>query len=103
MNEEILERLMMDAALGGLSEDVGELLMAHLEGDEKKVAEAERLRLLVRSAREAMKEECPAEPDLRIESRLRRDKWIAWGGRIAAMAACVVIGIGIAHLRPKRP
>ena len=31
MNEATLERLMMDAALGGLNEDVRELLMEHLD------------------------------------------------------------------------
>src|SRR4051812_40194614 len=102
MNEETLDRLMMDAALGGLSADVKELLMAHLEGDDARRQEAEQLRVLVGRAREAVKEECPAEPDLRMESGMRRAKWMAWGGRIGAMAACVVIGIVMAQLRPQR-
>jgi len=45
MNDATLERLMMDAALGGMNEDVVELLMAHLEGNSKKARELEEAKL----------------------------------------------------------
>ena len=103
MNDATLERLMMDAALGALNEDVQELLMAHLERDEKKVREIKDLRALVGRAHEAVTEECPAQPDLQAaRRRLRIDRAVSWGGRIVAMAACLVIGFGIARLRPAK-
>ena len=100
MNDATLERLMMDAALGGLNEDVQELLMSHLEGNEKRAREVEELRALVSNAWEAMKQECPAQPDLQAaRSRMRIDRAMHWGGRIVAMAACLLIGFGIARMR----
>jgi anti-sigma factor RsiW len=94
---------MMDAALGELNEDVQELLMAHLAGDERRVREAQELRGLVEKARDAMKEECPAQPDLQEAGRrLKIDRVVMWSGRIIAMAACLLIGFGIARLRPAR-
>ena len=103
MNDATLERLMMDAALGALSEDVQDLLVAHLAGDEKKLREAEEMRVLMEKAREAMKEECPAEPDLQVaKRRMRIDRAVQWGRRIVAMAACLLIGFGIARMRPAK-
>jgi len=103
MNDATLERLMMDAALGALNEDVQELLMAHLAGDEKRAREAEELQTLVTKTREAMKEECPARPDLQaMRSRMRIDRAVQWGGRIVAVAACLLIGFGIARMRPAK-
>ena len=103
MNDATLQRLMMDAALGGLDEDVQELLMAHLESDQKRMREAEELRALVGKAREAMREECPAQPGLQIaKRRLRIDRAVQWGGRIIAMAACLLIGFGVARMRPTK-
>jgi anti-sigma factor RsiW len=102
MNDATLERLMMDAALGGLSEDVVELLMAHLERDSEKVHKVEELRALMGKARDAMREECAAQPDLQAMRGLRSNRTMQWGGRIAAMAACLLIGFGIARMRPAR-
>jgi anti-sigma factor RsiW len=103
MNEAMLERLMMDAALGALTDDVQELLMAHLAGDEKKVREAEALNALVAKAREAVKENCPAQPDLQAARRqIRIERTVQWGARILAMAACLLIGFGIARMRPAK-
>src|SRR5687768_12666223 len=101
MNEATLERLMMDAALGGLSEDVGELLVAHLSSDPERMREAEELKAVVGRAREAMRESCPAEPDLRqVRQRWRTRQAVAWSGRVAAMAACILVGLLLARLRP---
>src|SRR5882724_11919031 len=103
MNDATLERLMMDAALGALNEDVRELLMAHLNGNPEKVREAGKLRALVERAREVVREECPAQPDLRNAiSKFRMQRAMVWGGRVAAMAACLLIGFGIARMRPAR-
>src|SRR5438105_1840636 len=102
MNDATLERLMMDAALGALNEDVQELLMAHLECDGKKLREVEELRELVGRARKAVSEECPAGPDLQAaRRRFRIDRAVSWSGRVVAMAACLVIGFGVARLRPQ--
>jgi len=76
-----------------------ELLMAHLEGDEKKTRQAEQLRALISIARAAMEEECPAPI---TQPRLRTDRAVRWGGRIVAMAACLLIGFGIARTRPAK-
>src|SRR5947209_6578358 len=103
MNDATLERLMMDAALGTLNEDVRKLLMAHLERDGKKLREMEDLRALVGRAREAVMEECPAEPDLQgLRHRMKIERVMSWGARIVAMAACLLIGFGIARLRPAK-
>jgi anti-sigma factor RsiW len=102
MNDVILDRLMLDAALGELDEDVLELLMAQLEGDSQKTREVEELGKLVGEARRAMKEECPVEPELREMPRLRINPIMTWSGRIAAMAACLVIGFAIARMRPAK-
>jgi len=103
MNDATLERLMMDAALGGLNEDVRELLDAHLEGDEQKRREALERQGLMARARGAMTQECPAQPDLRdAKRRMRIDRARVWSGRIVAMAACLVIGFGIARMRPAK-
>ena|SRR5436190_6360950 len=102
MNDATLERLMMDAALGALNEDVQELLMAHLQSSEKS-REAEQLRALVKQARDAMNEECPAQPDLHVaHRRMKIDRAVQWTGRIIAMAACLLIGFAIARLRPAK-
>src|SRR3954465_225350 len=104
MNDATLERLMMDAALGGLNADVQELLMAHLNQDRKKAREAEQLRALVNQTRAALREECPAQPALQVaKRRIRIDRAVQWGGRIVAMAACVLIGFAIARMRPAKP
>jgi anti-sigma factor RsiW len=100
MNDATVERLMMDAALGGLSEDVVELLMAYLERDPEKVREVQELQALIAKAREAIKEECPAQPDLQAMRPSQINQTMRWGGRIAAMAACLLIGFGIARMRP---
>src|SRR5213593_2715299 len=103
MDDATLERLMMDAALGAFSDDVQELLMAHLGGDEKKVREVEELRGLMGKAREAMQTECPAQPDLQwARRRFRIERAVKWGGRFVAMAACLLIGFGIAQMRPAK-
>jgi len=103
MNDATLERLMMDAALGALNDDVQELLMAHLTRDAGKAREAEELRRLVEKARETVKEKCPAQPDLQVtRRRMRIERGRIWGGRIVAMAACLLIGFGIARMRPAR-
>src|SRR5712664_839196 len=100
MNDATLERLMMDAALGALNEDVQELLMAHLARDAGKAREAEELRGLVEKARKAVKEKCPAQPDLQeARRRMRIERGRIWGGRIVAMAACLLIGFAIARMR----
>jgi anti-sigma factor RsiW len=103
MNEATLERLMMDRALGALPADVEELLMEHLRGDEGKVREAEEMKEMMGRAREAISAgECRAQPELRIAQRLRRERVVAWGGRVAAMAACLAVGMFIARLGPER-
>jgi hypothetical protein len=103
MNDATLERLMIDAALGALNEDVQELLMAHLEDNQNKSREAEELRALVNKARESVAQECPAQADLPIaQPFMRTGRAMRWGGRIVAMAACLLIGFGIARMRPAK-
>jgi hypothetical protein len=106
MNEATLERLMMDAALGALSPDVEELLAAHVASDPGKVREAEELKQLVGRAREAITVDCPAEPDLRpywMNERRRVRQMLIGGARLAAMAACVIVGMLIPKPRVERP
>jgi hypothetical protein len=103
MNDATLERLMMDAAVGALNEDVQELLMAHLEGNDEKSREAQELQDLIRVAKEAMTEDCPAQPDLQAaRKRWRIDRAVTWSGRVMAMAACLLIGFAIARMRPAK-
>jgi hypothetical protein len=47
-----------------------------------------------------MREDCRAEPDLRgMKQRWRMRQAVVWGGRVAAMAACVLVGVFIAKVQ----
>ncbi|HVS69627.1 MAG TPA: hypothetical protein VHQ47_00060 [Phycisphaerae bacterium] len=94
MNGEMLERLLMDRALGGLAPEVEALLVEYLERDEKARGRAEELGALTGLMRRAMgseEVEHGALPALRLGGGWRRR--VAWGVAAGAgMAACVAIG-----------
>jgi hypothetical protein len=101
MDPETLERLMLDDALGVLSEDVRALVMDRVAASGA-AAQAGAYRRTVEAARAALgprrREALPPLPTARLRreaARLRRRRFT---GRVAALAACLVLGLGIGYL-----
>ena len=99
MNAETIERLLIDRSLGMLSEDVETLLEAHLAVDAATALAAAGFDQTAALARRALAGETavelppfPAER-LRSEGRSLR-RWI-WSRNISAVAATLVIGVGL--------
>ena len=95
IDREILERLLIDRALGGLPPDVDALLDDYLASDPAAAAEAEKL---ARTADLAQRALAPPEganqyplPPLALRSRRVTVRRVA--GRAAALAACLLIGL----------
>jgi hypothetical protein len=106
MKQEILERLFMDRALGGLTPDVAALLDAYLEKDPEQSRQFESIDDCVRlAARTYPKPPALKLPPLKLApmpaTRPVRTEFRA-GLRILEMAAAFVLGIGLSFwgLRP---
>ncbi len=99
MDPKTLERLMLDDALGVLGDDVRALLAEHVAAaGPDAAARAESYRQAVDLARRALGGqggEGPALPALPAADMLRRAAYRRWTGRAAALAACLVIGVGL--------
>lgn len=99
MDKDMLERLMMDQALGALPPDVEALLTAFLADRPQDQRSGERIALTVAAARRALVEPPSARlkafPREEIDRRYRlRRRW-EWAGRITGLAACILIGFGL--------
>lgn len=110
MNHDVLERLLMDRALGGLPLDVNALLNAYLERDPAAAAKAAKMDETVDLATRALKPKTqPALPPLKVqpfvlpEARPSRNR-MAWA---AGIAAAFVLGAGLGamflHSNPPTP
>jgi anti-sigma factor RsiW len=99
MNDEILERLLMDRCLGELSPDASALLDDWLGREPAAKAKAAELVDTLQLARHALRHD-PAPAVLR--PRFRAPAWIP---SLAAMAACFAVGVGLTWLllRPLAP
>jgi len=92
MNEDVLERLLIDRALGALEPDVMVLLDGFLSGAPQAAREAQELQTLVTSAAEAVREpvRTPALPQLR--RTVFRPLWTSqWLAQTAAFLAGAVL------------
>jgi hypothetical protein len=103
MDQEMLERLMLDDSLGALSGDIRALLVDRI-GDSggAAAARAAEYRRIVEAARASLRqgrrETLPPFPAARLRreaSSLRRRRM---AGRIAALAASLVLGLGLGYL-----
>jgi len=98
MDRETLERLMTDRALGGLPPDTEALLAAYLADKPAARAMSEGIEQAVAGAKAALgdppPEQVPAFPAGAIRRAASNRRW-AFAGRMASLAACVLIGIGV--------
>jgi hypothetical protein len=103
MEPETLQRLVLDDALGVLSDDVRALVAERVAArGGPAVADAAAWRRTVDLARQAMRQGLPDAPAERLPAfpaaRMRREaaalRRRRWAGRIAALAACVLVGVG---------
>jgi anti-sigma factor RsiW len=109
MNEKILERLLADRALGGLSPDVAALLEAYLEIDPAQASLRREMDETVRLAARALPRPrsrplpppkfaaCPSE--IRVE----RLAWRSWWPVELAAAFVLGLALGLGVLRPSQP
>jgi anti-sigma factor RsiW len=95
MKPDIIERLLLDRALGRLDPDVDALLADYLANDAFAATQARELQDVVHLASEAVRQPVPAvEPP----NQIRRLIWRHRAERTLALAASFVIGVGITAL-----
>jgi anti-sigma factor RsiW len=95
MKPDVIERLLMDRALGRLDPDVDALLAHYLADDASAATRAQELQDVVRLATEAVR-----QPVLAVAppSQIHRIVWRHCAERALALAASFVIGVGITAL-----
>lgn len=100
MNDDVLERLMIDKLSGELSPDAAILLEAWIERDVASKPLAARVEETMRLARQVFRE--------REQPAIVRPvfAWKRWASQISAMAACFAVGLLLAallfHQSPRR-
>jgi hypothetical protein len=95
MKSDVLERLLMDRALGHLDLDVEALLADHLAGDPAAATQAQELEKVVHLASEAVRRPAPA---IELPSQIHRLMWRHRTEQVLALAASFVVGVGITAL-----
>lgn len=95
MKPEVMERLLMDSALGRLDPDVEALLADHLAGDLAAATQARELQSVVRLATEAVRTPAPV---VELPSQIHRLVWRHRAEQVLALAASFVVGMGITAL-----
>src|SRR5580698_1944933 len=95
MKPDVLERLLMDRALGRLEPDVEVLIADFLADDPTAVAQAQELQDAVQLATEVVR-----SPVLvpEVPNQIRRYIWRRRAEQVLALAASFVIGVGITAL-----
>ena len=95
MKSDVIERLLMDRALGRLDPDVDALLADYLANDASAATQAQDLQDVVHLASEAVR-----QPVLAIAppNQIHRIVWRHRAERALALAASFVIGVGITAL-----
>jgi len=97
MNQEIIERLVIDKASGELTPDTAALLddwLRHEPGAKAEAAEIEETLALAKRALAREEEKAILRP------KFRHAAWLPWA---AGMAACFVAGIGLGLLPLRQP
>ena len=95
MKPDVLERLLMDSALGRLDPDVEALLADHLAGDPAAATQARELQSVVRLATDAIRTPLPA---IELPCQIHRLVWRHRTEQVFALAASFVVGAGITAL-----
>lgn len=95
MKPDILERLLMDRALGHLDPDTEVLLTDYLANDPAAATQARELQETVRLATEVMSRPAPA---VEMPNRIHQLVWRHRAEQVLALAASFVIGVGITAL-----
>ena len=95
MKPDVLERLLMDSALGRLDPDVEALLADHLAGDPAAATQARELQSVVRLATDAVRTPSPA---IELPGQVHRLVWRHRAEQVFALAASFVVGAGITAL-----
>ena len=95
MKSDVLERLLMDSALGRLDPDVEALLVDHLAGDPAAATQAKELQSVVRLATEAVR---PPSAVVELPGQIHRLVWRHRAEQVLALAASFVVGIGVTAL-----
>ena len=98
MKPDVLERLLMDSALGRLDADVEVLLADYLASDPAAVAQARELQGVVRSATQVVRRPVPG---IELPSPIHRLVWRRRAEQVLALAASFVVGVGITLLVPR--
>jgi hypothetical protein len=100
MNAEILEKLLIDQALGALPPEVESLLKAYLQKDAPANQESRQWEVVVDNAQRSLAAEMPALPPFdreKLQARINtRKNWrraAQFSAIGAGMAACLVIGM----------
>lgn len=96
MNQEIIERLVIDKASGELSPDAAALLDAWLGREPAALAQAANIDETLRLAKRAL---AGAEDHAVLRPQFRSPAWLRW---TVGMAACFLAGLGLGLL-PLRP
>ena len=95
MKPDVIERLLLDRALGRLDPDVDALLADYLANDPSAATQARELQAVVRLASEAVRQPVPA---VELPSQIHRLVWRHRAEQALALAASFVIGVGITAL-----
>jgi hypothetical protein len=99
MEVEILERLLMDRALGGLSPDVEALLAAHLAHNAGAAGRAREFEAAAIAARQVLNSGGPLAlphfPAAQIRGLERTRRQLVLVRNVAGIAASVIVGIGL--------
>ncbi len=95
MKPDILERLLMDRALGRLDPDAEVLLADYLANDPAAATQARELQETVRLATEVMRRPAPV---VEMPNQVHRLVWRHRAEQVFALAASFVIGVGLTAL-----
>jgi hypothetical protein len=95
MKPDVLERLLMDSALGRLDADVEALLADYLAGDPVAATQAQELQSVVRLATDTVRTPLPA---IELPGKIHRLVWRHRTEQVFALAASFVVGAGITAL-----
>ena len=95
MKPDILERLMMDRALGRLDPDAEVLLADYLANDPAAATQARELQEIVRLATKVLQHPAPV---VEMPTQINQLVWRHRTERLLALAASFVIGVGLTAL-----
>ena len=95
MKPDILERLLMDRALGRLDPDAEVLLADYLANDPAAATQARELQETVRLATEVMRRPAPV---VEMPNKIHQLVWRHRTERVLALAASFIIGVGLTVL-----